>query len=381
MKAVLKILLLEDCAEDAELVQRALRKENIAFISAVVDNREAFIKRLHEFRPDVVLSDHALPQFNSIEALQLFHEHQQNGPFILVTGTVSEEFAVNCLKQGADDYVLKSNLSRLPKTILNALNQREAESRKKLAEKALREQNDKLILANQQLEKINKELDNFVYSVSHNLKAPLSSILGLIHLARLETQNKDQHFRPFLSMMEQNINRLDLTLKEILDYSYNARGEIKLESLDLEQAFFRNLDKLKYMAGAEQLETSFCLDQQEPFCSDAFRINIIFSNLISNAIKYRDRNKNKNTLNISGTITRKEAVLNIEDNGIGICSTRLPSIFNMFYRATEKSEGAGLGLYIVKEAIERLNGKIAVQSQEGRGTAFTLVLPNPDSLV
>src|SRR5688572_1550762 len=99
MKSTLKILILEDMEEDVELISRTLKKAGLQFEAAQVDTRSAFIKALKEYQADVILSDHSLPQFNSVEALELCKEHGSHVPFILVTGAVSEEFAVSCLKQ------------------------------------------------------------------------------------------------------------------------------------------------------------------------------------------------------------------------------------------------------------------------------------------
>ncbi len=117
MNQAMKIVMLEDLEEDAGLIDRVLKKEKFSYTRVRVDTRDEFIDALEKFGPDLVLSDHSLPQFNSIEALQICKQQRPDIPFILVTGAVSEEFAVNCLKQGADDYVLKSNLSRLPLAI------------------------------------------------------------------------------------------------------------------------------------------------------------------------------------------------------------------------------------------------------------------------
>src|SRR5687768_18455246 len=124
MDRELKILMLEDLEEDIGLIEHSLRKEGLEFVSRYADTRDEYVRALEDFHPDVILSDHALPQFNSVEALTICRKTSFNTPFILVTGTVSEEFAVSCLKQGADDYVLKSNLVRLPTAIINALKQR-----------------------------------------------------------------------------------------------------------------------------------------------------------------------------------------------------------------------------------------------------------------
>jgi PAS domain S-box-containing protein len=121
METKLKILHLEDLASDAELVERALRKANLVFDKRVVDNREDFIEALRTFVPDIILSDHSLPAFDSLEALKITREKSITTPFILITATVSEEFAVNIMKAGASDYILKDRMQRLPNAILNAM--------------------------------------------------------------------------------------------------------------------------------------------------------------------------------------------------------------------------------------------------------------------
>ncbi len=121
----LKILLLEDSPDDAELIQRELKHGGIEFTSLVVDTKSNYIDGIHDFNPDLVLSDHSMPKFNSAEALKIYKDHlrtlQRSAPFILITGTISEDFAVQCIKDGADDYILKDRLQRLPSAIQNAL--------------------------------------------------------------------------------------------------------------------------------------------------------------------------------------------------------------------------------------------------------------------
>src|SRR5258708_296884 len=127
MEKGLRILMLEDVEEDTLLIERVLRKGGMNFTTKRVDTRDEFSDAIAAFQPDVVLSDHSMPQFNSLEALKIFKERTMMVPFILVTGAVSEEFAVNCLQEGADDYILKSNLTRLPVAIMNAINKKKAE--------------------------------------------------------------------------------------------------------------------------------------------------------------------------------------------------------------------------------------------------------------
>src|SRR6188768_1916461 len=244
LMSTLKILCLEDDDIDFEIINTELTRSGMEVISKMVDTRESFLAELTSFQPDVILSDHSLPQFNSIEALSICRKQQSRIPFILVTGAVSDEFAVNCIKRGADDYVLKSNLSRLPSAIRNALKHKANEEAKLLAVSSLATQNIELT-------KTTKELDSFVYSVSHNLKAPLMSVLGLINLARMEDAKQGNIFTSYFEMMEKSIHKLDDTLKEILEYSRNARQEVSVEEVDVTQIIEDNLERMQYLPGSE----------------------------------------------------------------------------------------------------------------------------------
>ncbi len=368
MENGLKVLVLEDMEEDLELIEYSLKKAGMRCETKRVDTKEEFIEALNTYPADVILSDHALPQFNSAEALRICRSQGIQIPFILVTGAVSEEFAVNSLKQGADNYVLKSNLARLPSAIQGALKQREDEAAKLKAKEALLHQNEELT-------KINKELDSFVYSVSHNLKAPLMSVLGLLNLAKLEDEKLGNAFSVYLQMMERSIHKLDDTLQEILDYSKNARKELTVEMVDLAKMVQDNLEKMEFMPGAQLIKKTLNIETASPFASDAYRISVILNNLISNAIKYADPNKNS-FLNISIVTNDEQAELVFEDNGIGIDPAYVNRVFDMFFRATMQKEGAGLGLYIVKETIDKLHGEVTVDSKPGKGTTFRIKIPN-----
>lgn len=375
MNRVLRILMLEDVAEEAELIETILRRAKMSFVTLRVDGEEEFGKALDDFAPDLVLSDHALPQFNSIEALKVCRKRGVVVPFILVTGTVSEEFAVNALKQGVDDYILKSNLSRLPTAIKNAINQRELESRKLATELKLRDQNEELVRANDLLRKINGELDNFVYSISHNLRAPLMSVLGLVSIARLENDKDRKEHPEIMNMIEHSIRRLDDTLKEILDYSRNARTETSLQPVDIRAMFDDTLSRLKYLPGFDRITKTINVQEDAPFLSDPYRLSVIFQNLISNSIKYQSHDR-PSFIKVDCVVTADEVRIVFADNGIGIREEYVPRIFEMFFRATEKSEGAGLGLYIVLESVRKLKGEIDIDSQIDQGCRFRINLPN-----
>jgi len=368
----LKILFLEDAPEDAELVERALRKEGLQFDLFLADTKDEFLRAIREQSFDVILSDHSLPQFNSSEALTLCRRLGIEVPFILVTGSVSEEFAITRLKEGADDYILKTSLQRLPTAIINAVQQRRHKVDRLEAELALRTQNEELI-------KINQELDSFVYSVSHDLRAPLRSLLGLLNISKRDDRPRDPIYDQYFQMMEESIHKLDSTLKDILEYSRNARRELNLEKIDFNKVLSGVVSKLEYMQGFDKLNIKTRIEGEDtPFISDSHRLSVVFSNLLSNAIKYCDPKKEICQLEITVRILPDEATITFEDNGIGIHESILPKIFNMFYRGTELSEGAGLGLYIIKETLLKLRGNIDVASKFGVGTTFRVGIHNFD---
>ncbi len=375
MEKQIKILLLEDSPDDAALIERALKREGMAFACERVDTEAEFVAALNGTNPDVVLSDHGLPQFNSIEALKILRSNGSNAPFILVTGTVSEDFAVSCLKQGADDYILKSNLSRLPASIQSSLSKHEISAKKKKAEAELVAQNIELVRSNDDLKKANSELDKFVYSISHNLRSPLASVLGLINIAKHENKNLQKEPDPYLGMIEGSVNKLDETLKEILAYSINARTALQFRNIDFRNLFLQYSESLKYLPGADQIAMTLTMDGQGDFSSDPIRVGMILNNLLSNAIKYSDVTKTERFVKMHVSI-KEQATIVIEDNGVGIASDCIDKVFDMFFRGTNLSDGAGLGLYIAKEAVEKLSGKISITSIDGQGTTFTVLLPN-----
>lgn len=363
----LRILCLEDDEEDFEFIHEVLTRGGVSFVAQRVHTKDAFVQALSEYKPDLILSDHSLPQFDSIEALNLCKSISSLIPFILVTGAVSDEFAVRCMKLGADDYILKSNLKRLPTSIENALKHKKTERAELEAVKELASQNKELV-------KINKEVDSLVYSVSHNLRAPLMSMLGLVNLAKDECNIETLHH--YHRMMENAIYKLEDTLKEILDYSRNARQELRMESVDLTRLINETLEKMRFMPDFDRLDIRISVKQQCEFKSDMYRVSVIFNNLISNGIKYLDKKKHKSVLIMEADVDKERALVRFEDNGIGISHELVPKICDMFFRANTEKDGSGLGLYIVKEAVDKLQGKIEISSELGKGTIFNLDLPN-----
>ena len=242
-----------------------------------------------------------------------------------------------------------------------------------MSEKALNKKRKKIIAQNEALTKTNTELDHFVYSASHDLRAPLASVLGLIHIARM---SKDpQEIFQYLDMMAARVNRLDEFVHEIIDFAKNSRTDVKSEDVQVHRTVQHVLDNLRHYMTSETID--FYIDIPNDLClrTDQARLTIILNNLIGNAIKYYDSTKQKPFVRIIAEKGATACAISINDNGIGIEREHHSRIFDMFYRASERSKGSGLGLYIVKESVHKLAGSIDLESQPGVGSTFTITIP------
>ncbi|MCD9016769.1 sensor histidine kinase [Parachryseolinea silvisoli] len=230
-----------------------------------------------------------------------------------------------------------------------------------------------LVQSNEMLTKTNSELDRFVYSTSHDLRAPLSSVLGLINIAD-RTENP-QDVKRYLSMMKERVHSLDKFIRDITDYSRNNRLEIVREKVNLSEMAHEIWDSLKFAPEAERINFQVEIPQDAIVESDKNRLRVIMGNLISNAIRYHDLAKAERFIRLQHQMNGKVFYLRVEDNGQGIAPEYHTRIYDMFYRGNEQSKGSGLGLYIVKEALVKLSGSIHLESAPGKGSIFTVKLP------
>ena len=219
----------------------------------------------------------------------------------------------------------------------------------------------------------NAELDNFVYKVSHDLRAPLSSILGLVNLARLPG-NTDNPME-YIDLIGSKVEHLDNFIGDVLSHSKNLKMDVAVALVDFRKIIDQTFQDLNYLEGAKGISRTLRIDGID-FYSDPWRIAEIIRNLISNAIKYRKLDHASSEIGIRVNVDHLRAEISFADNGIGIDESNLTRIFEMFYRATEQSDGSGIGLYIVRNAVDKLGGQINVASLLGEGTRFTIILPN-----
>ncbi|QOI96761.1 MAG: ATP-binding protein [Flammeovirgaceae bacterium] len=224
----------------------------------------------------------------------------------------------------------------------------------------------------ERLNKINKELDSFLYSTSHDLRSPIASILGITNIARLEL--KDEITKRYMEMIDDRVKRLDLVISDILKLSRSKKIELKIEPIDFNALLKDVIADVKFNENAPAIRLDYTENTANVFQSDYQQMKIVLGNLIANAVKYHDISKPDPLIRVQFLRNGSRVEVSVEDNGQGIRPEALPKIFDMFYRATTTSEGTGLGLYIVQEALSKVGGTITVKSEHGKGSTFTIVL-------
>jgi PAS domain S-box-containing protein len=225
---------------------------------------------------------------------------------------------------------------------------------------------------NKRLEKVNSELDSFIYRSSHDLRAPISSVKGLIQIAKMEEEPalKDD----YLDKMRLTMDRLDGFIHEIMDITKNEKIDIQNEEIVLKPLIKKVLDELAHSEEVSKVRINISVDERLTFNSDPSRLKTLIKNILANSIKYRDEEKDSK-IEITARKINKYVTLEIEDNGEGIPEESLPQITSMFYRAHPSKSGSGLGLYIVSEILTKLNGSIEIGSKEGEFTKVSISLP------
>lgn len=360
MSGTLKILILEDNADDAGLTLRALKNSGLKFEHRLADNKVDYIVALQAFQPDVILSDHSLPSFTSEEALPISKDICRESAFILVTGTVSEEFAVKIIKAGADDYVLKSSLTRLPSAIVNAHAKKTAELENEQHLKKLTE--------------VNKELKTFIYRASHDLRGPLSSMKGLINVAKIETE--PLQMTKLIGLMDSSAEKLDKIVVDLIETLGIRDRNVKNEELNLENIVRELLAPYHTLVAKGSLRISVDSDFSSSFSSDAAILKMVLKRVIDNAVRYHNYAVPGSYISIRLKTDSDGALISVVDNGTGIKEELQEKVFDMFYRANNDSEGSGLGLYLARIGTEKLGGRISLKSVEHIGTTVDINIPS-----
>lgn len=307
----------------------------------------------------IIISDQRMPDITGVEFLESIVDDYPDPIKMLLTGYDDVEPIITAInKVGIFRYVTKPwDGNELKMTIQNAY---EVYCTRTL-----------LKIKTEQLQKAYNELDRFAYSASHDLRAPLTSILGIVNLAKMEGKSGQ-----YMEMIEKSVHKLDLFTKNIINYYRNAKLAEQVNEIDFEKLLKETLEYIDFFNHQDRIEYTTQVNQTSVFQSDDTRIRIILNNLLSNAIKYQQKDRKDQKISIQIEVTDMSALIMVSDNGIGIDDAHIHNIFKMFFRATNENFGSGLGLYIVKEIVHKLGGEITVKSALGAGTEFRITLPN-----
>jgi two-component system sensor histidine kinase/response regulator len=356
---LIRILYIDDEEHNLQSFKASFRKEyNITTTTSVVEAEEIMEKV--EFH--VVLADQRMP---GVTGTQFFEKIRSRFPEpirILITGHTDISAAIDAINKGEVfrfidkpwDYTYVENAITHAYEIYN--------TRAELKQRNL------------DLEKAYEELDKFVYSASHDLRAPLMSVLGIVNLALMEENVVSQN--EYLDLIKQSIKKLDIFIINIIDYYKNARGVPTIVPIDFQELVNDVTEAIKFMPEYENIQMITNITQTGVFESDVMKLRIIFNNLITNAVKFQDTRKDVSFIKLTIHATPKNTLITFEDNGLGIKKDDLEKIFKMFYRAGATNSGSGIGLYIVHEAINKLEGQIKVTSTLGEGSIFEINIPS-----
>lgn len=367
----LNILLLEDSEYDADLITRVLKKSGLICQIKRVDTRNDYIDAIKsEQNFDIILSDHSMNQFNSIEALQIFQDAGMDIPFILVTGSVSEEFAVDILKKGADDYLLKDHMTRLPSAIENAIAKKRAEREKAEAVQKLQQAYADLERQAAKLKSINGELEQYAYIISHDLREPIRMITGFLNLLEKKFDYLlDQKARQYVQFAVDGAARLRKLVDDILEYSIIDKVEYQSETVDLNEVI-KDVEVI-YRKMIIDKDARIHHGRLPVIVINRMLIQRLFQNLMSNALKFGHEDRPVEiTIAYRDTGTHHE--FSFSDNGKGMESHELENIRRLLGQADDisKVRNTGLGLMIARKIVVELGGEIQVESDFGKGTTF-----------
>jgi signal transduction histidine kinase len=383
---LLRLLIFEDREDDVILSVRTLRSAGFDVTADAVCSLQKLEDRLRRSVYDVILADYRVPNATGIDAFQIVKSLGLHIPFILVTGSLGDEMAVECVKQGISDYVLKDHIARLPSAVQRALEEQRLRRDRDRAQEALRLSEDQLRRQNRALEEQNRRVEaasrmknEFVANMSHELRSPLNSIIGfgeLIHDGKLGPLAPSQ--TECLARILNGAHHLLRLINDILDLARIEAGKLEFrpESVSLSQLVQETCDSFATLAAEKHIRLSHQVDVPSSVTIDPARFKQVLYNYLSNALKFTDSGSVTVTVQPEGEDTFR---LEVADSGVGISESDLSQLFTDFHQLdsgkNKRFQGAGLGLALTRRIVEAQGGRVGVHSILGQGSTFFAVLP------
>lgn len=229
-----------------------------------------------------------------------------------------------------------------------------------------------------ELNKANDVIGQFITSCSHSMRGPLKSIEGLVNLLQSTSDFTGPEREKFLDLITSTARKMERMLDELEHFLENSRRDVSISSINVKSLINEVLRSHQRDIENQQVTVEVLGDQYHVFLSDANRLRLVLTNLIRNAIGFSDPGKEQKMVTISLRNSASDLFITIIDNGIGIENESQRRIFDLFYRASERSGGAGIGLYVVREVLTKMGGNIMVDSTPGIGSKFFIRIPNAE---
>jgi signal transduction histidine kinase len=369
----LRILLLEDDPLDAELIEATLHSGGLKCTVRRVAGRQDFIAALDD-APDVILSDYSLPGFDGFSALRLAVARNPEVPFLFVSGAIGEDRALETLRAGATDYVLKDRLERLVPAVRRAV--------REVAERAARRQlEEELRQRALELARANRRKDEFLAMLAHELRNPLEPIRNAVALLRLCGLIQPEAIEA-REVLERQVGHLSRLVNDLLEIFRINQGKLQLrrDSLDLSGLVRQTVADYRCALEAAGLSVTLMVPDQAVWTTgDRTRLAQVLGNLLQNAGKFSPRG-GRVEIRLEADQSQEQARLTVSDTGIGIAPELLPHVFETFAQGDSSLDrtrgGLGLGLALVKRLVELHGGEATAHSDGiGRGARFTVSLP------
>lgn len=351
-----KVLYIDDEENNLHAFKASFRRQYEIYTA---NSAAEGLKLLQSLDINVIIADQKMPNTTGVEFFQSISETFPDPCKILLTGYTDFEALTDAINHGdIYRYIQKpwADLD-LSNTIKNAYDAYKAkiDLRNKIAE----------------LEKTNDELNRFIYSISHELRAPLVSVLGIVELVKMEGLYNSSG--EYWGLIETCSNKLDYYIQKTLQYYKNNKNTAEQVQIDFNKLISNLIEMYAYTDKSTSFEVN--INQTAAFYGDLFRIEVILGNLISNAIKYQKEMELHKKVIIDVESNESYVEISITDNGMGILNEHLEKIFTQFFKS-KANQGSGLGLFIVKEALNKINGRINVNSNLDLGTTFKITIPN-----